>query len=263
MRLFSVRTARIMAIAALMAALGACGASTPENAEADNYDAANFGYMRAPEVTSVAVTATGELLVTGMARPQVRVRLTGLNGQAYGVTSGADGRFQASLPQASGGSIYDLAMESEGRLLKAEGRLFVPPSTDIGAPPRSVLLRAGAASLPIWPQAGLLSVVDFDAGGAIAVAGRTQPGATVDVEIDGQSAAEARAGEDGVYVAIVPLPGGFVSRGVTIGVHSRDRFETRQIALRRPEGERIQQVGNGWYVAWQAPGNAAQTTVVF
>ncbi|UDF02570.1 hypothetical protein [Asticcacaulis sp. AND118] len=249
-----------MAMAVLVSA---CGQKAPENAEVADYVATNRGYVKSPEVTSVAVTAAGELLVTGSALPESRVRLTSPGGQAYGVTAGGDGRFQASLPQVSGGSLYDLAMEAEGRLMKAEGRLFVPPASDIGAPPRSVLLRPGAAGLPLWPQAGLLAVVDYDAGGAMAVSGRTDPGATVDVEIDGQPAVEVRAGDNGIYTATLPVSGGLRDGTVSVGVHARDRFETRQVSLRQPAGERAALASGVWYVDWQITGGGMQTTVVF
>lgn len=243
--------------------LAGCGEKAPEKVEVADYVATNRGYVKAPEVTSVAVTAAGELLVTGAALPEARVRLTAPAGQAYGVTAGTDGRFQASLPQTSGGSLYDLAMETEGRLMRAEGRLFVPPASDIGAPPRSVLLRPGASALPLWPQAGLVAVVDYDAGGAMTVSGRTDPGLMVDVEVDGQPALEVRAGENGIYSAALPVRGGLHTGIVTIGVRSRDRFETRQISLRQPSTEGASLTGGAWYVDWAIGGGGLQTTVVF
>ncbi|MCA1936529.1 MAG: hypothetical protein LDL37_13855 [Asticcacaulis sp.] len=249
--------------AASVVLLSGCGDKAPEKVEVADYVATNRGYVKSPEVTSVAVTAAGELLVTGAALPEARVRLTSPSGQAYGVTAGSDGRFQASLPQMSGGSFYDLAMETEGRLMRAEGRLFVPPASDIGAPPRSVLLRPGASALPLWPQAGLIAVVDYDAGGAMAVSGRTDPGIMVDVEIDGQPALEVRSGENGVYTAALPVRGGLRSGTVTIGIRARDRFETRQVSLRQPSTEGATLMGVAWYVDWAISGGGLQTTVVF
>jgi hypothetical protein len=257
------RLSNVTLCAASVVLLTGCGEKAPEKVEVADYVATNRGYVKSPEVTSVAVTAAGELLVTGSALPEARVRLTAPAGQAYGVTAGTDGRFQASLPQMSGGSFYDLAMETEGRLMRAEGRLFVPPASDIGAPPRSVLLRPGASALPLWPQASLLAVVDYDAGGAMAVSGRTDPGLTVDVEIDGQPALEVRSGENGVYTAALPVRGGLRNGTVTIGVHSRDRFETRQISLRHPTSEGAVLTGGAWYVDWAISGGGLQTTVVF
>lgn len=243
--------------------LASCDGTAPRKTEADKYDAANFGYVKAPEVTSVAVTSAGELLVTGSALAQARVRFSGAGEQAYGVTSGSDGRFQASLPQAPGGSVYDLSMEAGGRLMKGEGRLFVPPATDPAVPPKSVLLRTGSASLPLWPQAGLLAVADYDGGGVLAISGRAQAGDMVDIEIDRQPMAEARAGEDGVYVAVMPLQGGFGSRTLNVSARARDHYETRQIVLRPPQGERAATVGGTWYIDWLVAGGAMQTTVVF
>ncbi|ESQ80464.1 hypothetical protein [Asticcacaulis sp. YBE204] len=244
--------------------LSGCGQKTPEQKEEAAYDSSALGYEKTPEVTSVAVTAAGDLLVTGTAVAEGRVRLTSLSGQAYGVTAGRDGRFQASLPQSPGGSLYDLAMEQQGRLMKAEGRLFVPPAGDIDEPPRAVFMRVGAPGLPLWPQAPLLAVADYDAGGALAISGRTENDAMVDIELNGQKAVEVRAGADGVYTALIPLEASVIGQRLVIGVRSRQKYVTHPLTLRAPHAVPSVGMQDGlWYIDRPLVGGGTQVTVVF
>lgn len=244
--------------------LTGCGPSDTQT-KATPYQATAMGYVKTPEITSVAVTVPGDLLVTGTAFAEGRVRLISVAGQAYGVTAGADGRFQASLPQTPGGSFYDVSMEERGRLMKAEGRLFVPPSVASEVPPKSVFMRMGASSLPLWPQAPLLAVLDYDAGGGLSVSGRASAGATVEVALDGRVAMRAEAGDNGIYSALIPLDASVIGQRLRVEVQSGRVSESRSVTFRpHTAGAGAAVLEDGlWYVHWGLSGGGTQTTIVF
>ncbi|MDC7684308.1 hypothetical protein PQU92_13545 [Asticcacaulis sp. BYS171W] len=254
----------LLSLTAAAGGLSGCGQAGPETKEAAAYDSSALGYEKTPEVTSVAVTAAGELLVTGTAAAEGRVRLTSITGQAYGVTAGKDGRFQASLPQTPGGSLYDLSMEQQGRLMKAQGRLFVPPATRIDEPPRAVFLRMGAPGLPLWPQAPLLALADYDAGGALSVSGRAESDALIEIDLNGQKAAEVRSGADGIYSVLIPLEASAIGQRLVVGARSRQSYETHPLILRAPRPAASAGIENGvWYVDRPLTGGGTQVTVLF
>lgn len=244
--------------------LSACSGEGNETKDTP-YEATAMGYVKTPEIKSVAVTAAGDLLVTGTAFGGGRVRLTSATGQAYGVTADADGHFQASLPQMTGGSLYDLSMEERGRLMKAEGRLFVPPSTASDLPPKAAFMRMGASSLPLWPQAPLLALADYDAGGGLAVSGRARPDAIIEIELNGRPAVRAQAESDGVYTALIPLNPEALGQTLTLSARDGATSETRSLNLRtRGEGPNATANENGvWYVYWNLQGGGAQTSIMF
>ncbi|MFT4091765.1 MAG: hypothetical protein QM645_13605 [Asticcacaulis sp.] len=238
----------------------------PSGTEADKdtpYLATSMGYARTPEVVDAVVNADGSLRLTGLAMPQGRVRLVATDGRAIGVTADARGRFMADVPQGEGGSLYTLAMENEGRLIKADGTVFVPPQTAATDDPGAVYLREGAASLPLSARSGLLATLDYDAGGGMAVSGRSLPDVVIEVAVDGQTAARTRTDAVGLYHALIPPGNRGIGSRVQLSVRGANNTETRSAMLKAPQSDRIEADDGLWYIHRSLLGGGSQTTVVF
>ncbi|MDC7674998.1 hypothetical protein [Asticcacaulis machinosus] len=223
--------------------------------------ATNMGYVRAPEILTVAIGKNGIVRISGIARPDGRVRLISGQGQAFGVTANTRGEFEADLPGNAQGSLYDVSMEESGRLMKAEGRLFVPPAQ----PERAVFMRSGSPSLPLSPHAPLLAVVDYDSRGGVAVAGRAKAGSLVSLAVNGSDIARVKADDTGLYHTILPLRQSLVGQTVTLEARSEGAIDNRQVDIVSTEvaTDRVLQTGNAWRVDWSLPGGGAQTTIVY
>jgi hypothetical protein len=253
---------RLLALG-LLSLVGACDSSA-NKAKEETQKATSIGYVLAPEIASVAVTSTGDLLVTGQAVARGRVRLTTDKGLAFGVSADSEGRFQASLPQSPEGSFFDLAMDVDGRLMKAEGRLFVPPSIASDLPPKAVFIRIGAGSLPLWPQASLIALVDYDAGGGMAISGRAEAEAEVYVKFNTQTIGQTRANKSGVYSVVIPLKIRGLDQTVTLSVTSGTQSETKSIDFKTIGSfESVRNEAGIWYVNTLLPGGGTQTTLLF
>lgn len=219
------------------------------------------GYASAPIVTAVSQSGPGTVIVTGTALPDGRVRF--LYGQrAIGVTADAKGRFNAELPAAPQGSVYDLSMEDAGRLMHAEGRLFVPP----GQPAKAVLLRPGTPSLPVSAQGLGIAVVDFDSAGAISVTGRAGPNASLNVIVNEEVRAQPVADANGQFTAMTQVPPpGDSQEAVHLAVQAGDTSWRREIMVSKAagNGDHVTPIPEGWRVDWKLPGGGMQTTLVF
>ncbi len=222
------------------------------------------GYSPAPVVTQVTQSGPGMLTVNGQALPDGRVRFILGPQRAIGVTADSKGRFSADLPADPKGSVFDLLMEDRGRLMHAEGRLFVPP----GQPTKAVIMRAGAASLPVAVQPEGIAVLDYDAAGALAVSGRVAPKTAVDVVVNGElRGAQPVSAADGAYTAMtqmVPAPGD-VPAALNIVIEAGGATWKRDVTVSRPtdDGDRVTLIPEGWRVDWKVPGGGVQTTLVF
>ncbi|WP_140985501.1 hypothetical protein [Asticcacaulis tiandongensis] len=251
--------------------LTACGLLTlagcgPSGAQADKdtpYLATSMGYSRTPEITHIVINPEGELQVSGIAVPQGRVRLVAADGRAIGVTADAQGRFTAEVPQGPGGSLYTLLMESGGRLIQAEGTVFVPAQSAATDDPGAVFLREGAATLPMSARSGLLAALDYDAGGGMAVSGRSLPDIVIEVLVDGQTAARTRTDATGLYHALIPPANRSIGSRFQLSVRGANNTENRMVTLKAPQANRIEAEDGQWYVHRGLSGGGAQTTVVF
>jgi hypothetical protein len=219
------------------------------------------GYAAAPVITAVAQSGPGNLVITGQAQPDGRVRVLYGQQRAIGVTADANGRFSAELPASPEGSVFDLSTEDNGRLIHAEGRLFVPP----GQPGKAVLLRPGSASLPITPQGLGIAVVDYDSAGALGITGRAGPKAALDVWVDGEIRAQPNSRDDGVFTAMTQIaPPDEAARTVSIAADAASTSWKRNIAVTKPVGgDRVTPIPEGWRVDWTLPAGGTQTTLVF
>ena len=222
------------------------------------------GYSPAPVVNEVTQSGPGMLTVKGQALPDGRVRFILGPQRAIGVTADSKGRFSADLPADPKGSVFDLLMEDRGRLMHAEGRLFVPP----GQPAKAIIMRPGAASLPVARQPEGIAVLDYDAAGALAVSGRVAPKTAVDVIVNGQlRGAQPISAGDGAYTAMtqmLPAPGDSPTT-LNIVIEAGGATWKRDVMVSRPAdgGDHVTLIPEGWRVDWKVPGGGVQTTLVF
>jgi hypothetical protein len=248
----------------VMAALQGCH---PAPKPAKNDDSATLraaGYAAAPEVIGVTQAGPGMIAVEGRALPDSRVRFQ--YGQEtplrIGVTADSKGRFVAELPASPQGSVFDLfAMDDAGRLVHAEGRLFVPPDQ----PGKAVMMRPGMPSLPVYSQTSGLAVVDYDAAGAFAVAGRVAPRSPVSLTV-GDLHVQRNSDAQGYFNAVmqIPPPTDQVVP-LNVQVEAGGAIWKRDIGISRAtgEGDQVTPMPQGWRIDWKLPGGGLQTTLVF
>ncbi|MEI9902722.1 MAG: hypothetical protein WDN06_01120 [Asticcacaulis sp.] len=242
-------------------AMAACTPKPQQAQDDDSYMRAK-GYARAPQITVVAGSG-GTVTVSGLALPGGRVRFLYGADRAIGVTADSKGRFKADLPTTAQGGLYDISMEDTGRQVEADGRLFVPPA----APQKAVILRAGAPSRPVAHPGPGITLVDYDAAGAMLVTGVAAPQAAIAIEVDGVSwPKQPRAAADGAFTAtcqIPPLEDTAVTLDITVAAGSETWNRTIAVSRSPSGGDRITAVNGGWRVDWVLPGDGMQTTLVF
>lgn len=250
----------IATLALAVLALGACDQSTPvANAEAGMNAAP--AYPSPPELTGVTKAAGGALLLSGVAAPNVAVRLATPSGAAGLTNADADGRWRMLVPASPSARLFSLSMAEGGRIAQAAGYLFVAPG---GAAAR---LRAGGGSALLEDGAARpsLQTLDYDDKGAATLAGRAGPGESVSVRVDGVERGQGQADGDGRYVLALNVP-------LTPGDHEFD--------LASPSGEvevhaainpptalgsslfAAAPAAGGWRIDWLTPGGGEQTTLL-
>ena len=214
-------------------------------------------YASPPVALRVLDDGSGTITVQGLAGPDERVRLIQMNGIAHGVTADSAGAFTISVPgSVDADRLFNLSVERAGQSVSSDGWLYSPAS----APERSVMLRVGGASLPVG-DAPLLAVVDMDGGGGVALAGRTEPDATVRVAVDGQSVGSAKAGTDGRWFMVLSaaISPGSHQLSATVGDH-REQRDVNLIFVRPTGPLEATTVDGATRVAWALPGGGSQAT---
>lgn len=253
---------RLYVLSAVALAVAAAGCSPkPEASQDPDAYMRSKGYARAPQILSVTGSG-GVATVSGQAVPEGRVRFLYGGQRAIGVTADSKGRFKADLPLSGQGGLFDVAVEDTGRLVQAEGRLFIPPE----APQKAVLMRSGSSSLPVAPQGQGIAFVDYDAAGAMMITGVAKPGAAISAVVDGESwPKQAQAATDGSFTAVtqIPPPGDTVA-AVNVTVQAGGQSFQRAVPVSHPTaGDSVTPVDGGWRVDWAVPGGGMQTTIVF
>lgn len=259
---FSVTLKSLLVLAAF-AGLGACAPPGTRSDQDTPYLATAMGYARTPEIVEVQVTEALQLQVRGIANPQGRVRLVNASGQAIGVTADGEGRFTADVPQGPEGSLYTVFMENGGRQIQAQGSLFVPRQASATRDPGAVYVRDGAGSLPLSARAGLLAALDYDAGGGMAVSGRSLPDVVIEVAVNGEAVARTRTDDLGLYSALIPPGSRSIGSRFQLSVRRGSDSETRQVTLKAPLNARIEPDEGLWYLHRSLPGGGGQSTIVF
>ncbi len=247
------------------AVLSGCQPKAPK-AESDDWSTLRpAGYAIAPVVTAVTAAGPGMIAVEGHALPDSRVRfLYGPETKQLriGVTADSKGRFVAELPANPQGSVFDLfATDDSGRMVQAEGRLFVPPDQ----PAKAIMMRPGTPSMPVYTQTSGLAVVDYDSLGAFAVAGRVAPRSSVTLTV-GEVKVQRTSDSNGYFNAVMQIlqPTDQVMP-LNLQVEAGGAIWKRDIGVSRPagEGDLVTPIPQGWRVDWHVPGGGVQTTLVF
>lgn len=245
--------------AALAAGLGGCGPRVELKAAPVASEAERAGYLSGPEITRVAAGPGGALVVHGRARPLGRVRAILPTGEAYGATADDQGRFALELPATGQAQLVAITAEEGSRSTPAEGWLFAPA----GDPAHAAVLRAGAPSRSLAPDAGLLAVVDFDSGGGVGVSGVTEAGGDVRLSLDGASAGQAKADKQGRFTIRLDRVSPGVHRLRVAGAGaSQERIIDFAPAAPAQRFAAVR-TAEAWRVDWLTPGGGAQSTLVF
>lgn len=251
--------AAIVTAVAIAAGLGACGPRAELKAAPVASEAERAGYLRAPEITRVAAGPGGVTIVHGQARPLGRVRAILPTGEAYGATANDQGRFTLELPATGQAQLVAISAEEGSRSTPAEGWLFAPA----GDPGHAAVLRAGAPSRGLAPDAGLIAVVDFDTGGGVGVSGVAPANGDVRVSLDGAPAGQARADGRGRFTLRLDrvAPG---SHRLRVAGSNGAQERVVDFAPTTPSQRFIvTRVADAWRIDWLTPGGGAQTTLVF
>lgn len=244
----------------LLAVLSACGdggapAIVPKAAPAA---AADPAYLNPPVVTASRPQG-GNLLLSGSAPPDARVRLATPEGQTLFAEVDAKGLWSLTLPASGEARIFGISAASGQRTIQGEGYLLLTPAGE------AVILRAGAGALRIG-RAGPsnLDAVDFDREGGAVVSGRAPAGAALAIHIDGRQIAEGRADAAGHYAVSMtqqPLTGGqhqidvfgdATENPVTIDTSAAPPLSSGPFSAAA--------VAGGLRVDWITPGGGAQST---
>lgn len=248
---------------AVLLMLSACQRPLIASSDNDDADLRKAGYVRAPQILDVEPSSGGAYIVEGVGEPNGRVRFDYDGDRAIGVTADAKGRFRAPVQIDAAGGLYDVSSEDNGRLLHAEGRLFIPA----GHPEKAVLIRSGAPSVPLMDKTLPIAVVDYDAAGAIAISGHIATNNIVNVLIDGDIRAQVRPDADHAYSALSQIaPPSKTPATVALEVRVDGKSAARQISVTAPDatqGDQISVVPGGWRVDAVLPGGGMQTTLVF
>ena len=197
------------------------GAATASKAETAS---GGYGYLTAPYLTSVEVTAAS-VLVHGKSGRGARVRLSSPDGQAYGATATDAGVWVIEVPVQGlkgGADLFGLSEDFNGRIVQAEGYVALLSNRAIPA----VLLRAGTGAETLTGGGPLrIGAVDFDDAGGVTVSGAAKAGEALKASLDGVMAAEGRVNDQGRYsfsLTGVARPGAH-----QIGVRSAQSASTR------------------------------------
>ncbi len=259
MALCKAATVTVGLIAVL--SLGACDAGKPKADDDGEAALRKAGYTPAPQITGVQQNGPSGFVITGQADPDGRVRFLYGQQRAIGVTADSKGRFRAELPAGPMGGLYDLSIEDTGRLLHAEGRLFIPPMH----PTKAVLMRTGSPSQSLFNEGEALAVMDYDGAGAAAFSGRVAPRTQVNIILNGEIRARVTSDDKGFYSATGQMNAPSANPAiVTVGLQAGAIQANHQVPVSLPaDADRVTAQGEGWRVDWALPGGGIQTTLVF
>ena len=219
------------------------------------------GYLTPPRVIRAQATRTGDIRVSGAAPPLAIVQITAPEGDHERTKADRRGAWSVTLP---GGRprLYAISALLGPRSLHAEGALVTAP----GAISSAVMVRAGYAALPLTDgHQMLMSTIDYDPQGTIAVAGDAPRGAKVRLAIDGAPAAVGQASAQGRYALEV------ANRRLNFGAHSfqvrvGEDQAVREVMLDPPAAlstpYQAWATAQGWRVEWALNGGGVQTTLV-
>ena len=234
---------RIVIMATLVVALGACSAG--EDAPARPADApAASAWVQPPRIDAISPNGAS-LIVRGVAEPGARVVLRGADGAAAAVAADSTGRFELRIPAPPAPVLMAPEVQLGEDAAVSPDTLVVIP----GGP--AALIAAGEATRRL-DRAGPLEAVDFD-GAAVQMVGRMADGA----------ASAPTLVVDGAPLAVMRLPNGRW-RAVQSGGAAREIVVGGRAyaypGAQALEGEGVARAGQGWRVAWVGRPSGRQVT---
>ena len=208
----------------------------------------------------VGVRRDGEdLVISGRAAPEARVRLATPAGEARFSQADGAGTWVLRIPVSSQARLFGLSSIIGTQTVQAQGYFLVTPAG------QGVLLRAGAGAHRFDPGRSGILAVDFDGEGGALVSGIAGAGEGLTLRVDGRQPVEGRAGVDGRFSIALSQP-------ISAGPHEirifgnradwRVSFEARPAAPIAEGPYRVQPVSRGLRVDWMTPGGGVQTTIL-
>ncbi len=249
-------------VLAACAAAGACSGPAPAHGSAGKAPPAPTAYVAPPAVTDARRTGASVLL-SGTASAGAAIRLASPDGSALTGMADRKGAWRLTAPAGATPRLYSLSELSAGRLVRAIGYVAVLPAP---GPAAAMLRPAASALVPGRAGARGLASVDYDASGAAVASGRSAPGETVRLALDGQEAGADRADAAGGFSASLAHP---LAPGQHVLSVSARRFAasaafaaTRSSQVATPPFD-AQRLDGAWRIDWMAPGGGVQSTVLF
>ncbi|MFI4976091.1 MAG: hypothetical protein ACHP84_16240 [Caulobacterales bacterium] len=259
----AVTSPRAARLPLLLLALAACGPTAGVQQEPQRREA-NPGerdYVAPPELSEVSVSPDRHLTLAGAAAPGARVRIATPDGAAATTVADAAGRWRLPAPGSAGPRLLGLSMTVQGRTVQAQGYLFVAPD---GSAAR---LRAGGGgeTVPPRPSPPNIETVDYDRAAGAVVSGRTGPGETVTMRVDGVQRGAAMADGAGRYVLALASPLSFGQHDLALATASGQAHVSVTVDAAAPLTRspfRAAQTAYGWRIDWLTPGGGEQTTLI-
>jgi hypothetical protein len=250
-----------IAALAAMTVLAACGqSSAPAANTTPDSNSGELDYRPPPELTGAAPAANGGFELSGVASPGVTVRLATPTGAPAFAAADANGDWRLVIPASADPRLFSLSMTEQGRVVQANGYLFVAPG---GVAAR---LRAGGGSEQLGENSPGLAprIVDYDSQRAATVSGIASPGETVSLRVDGIERGQAVTDARRRFVLpIQPLAAGdhdFELAGAEASVEFHAVLSPPAPLAASPFV--ATPVGGGWRIDWLTPGGGEQTTVI-
>jgi hypothetical protein len=203
----------------------------------------------------------GRVGLEGVAPAGAVVRLASPTGAAEFATADAHGAWRLTIPAASEPRLLGLSMSDKGRVVEAQGYLFVAPDGVVAR------LRAGGGSEVLGARRpGLVALaLDYDIRRAATLSGLGASGEAESLRVDGVERGQATVDAAGRFVLPLNEP---LSPGAhdfdLAGARTEVRFTASIDAPARlgsaPFASRS--IVQGWRIDWMTPGGGEQATLV-
>ena len=240
-----------------------------------------------PRFDIVRVSRGGFAVIAGTGEPGATIEVLANDAVIDTVTVGPDGAWasQVETPLAAGPVELSLRQRTQGEAIVSEDTIviYVPEGPDAGEGGAPIVLRTmpgGATELlqraddpadSLGPLA--VETIDYDASNAVIFAGSAEPGATVQLTLDGVPlGAPTTADEAGRWeVSAEVPPGRYALRAVQYGPDGQVAYAV-QVPFERPRDEQVVRAGGGvvvqpgnslWVISREVYGEGRQYTIIF
>lgn len=237
-----------------------------------------------PRFDIVRVDRTGFAVIAGRGAPGAEIEVLA-NGEVVAAeTIDGDGSWSVVLerPIEIGEPVeFTLRMTTpDGLVLTSDQTVIVNVPEEPGEKPLVLRTTPGGATVvlqrPTDPDESFgplaLETIDYDDSGSVIFAGRAEPTKRVQIFIDGQLIAQARADADGRWSTTATIrPGVYTLRIFQIGADGRPEFAI-ELPFKRAtdeeielsDGQLIVQPGNNlWTISRRVYGAGSQYTVIY